>query len=101
MVDSYAPIYEATYGVVFFGTPHGGGNNAKVGSLAARIARRLAGRGDNNFMEALKKNSYYGEQNRDDFQHRAKDFSYLTFFEANPTRRFQVGLELHDSMIMN
>lgn len=52
-------------------------------------------------MEALKKNSYYGEQNRDDFLHRAKDFSYLTFFEANPTKRFKVRLSLPESSVVH
>jgi hypothetical protein len=100
LVDTYAPIYGATYGIVFFGTPHGGGNNAKVGSLAASIARKVVGKSDNNFMEALKKNSYYGEQNRDDFLHRAKDFSFLTFYESNPTRKFKVRLELSVSLMI-
>lgn len=52
-------------------------------------------------MEALKKNSYYGEQNRDDFLHRAKDFSYLTFYEANPTKKFKVCLSLPESLVMH
>jgi hypothetical protein len=80
--------------VVFFGTPHGGGNNAKVGSLAADIAKFVANREDNSLMEALKKNSFYGEQNRDNFMQRAKDFTFLTFYEANPTTKFKVGLML-------
>jgi hypothetical protein len=92
LVDRYAPIYEATYGIVFFGTPHGGGNNAKAGSLAADIARFLASRGANSFMEALKKNSFYGEQNRDDFLQLAKDFVFLTFYEANRTKKLNVRL---------
>jgi hypothetical protein len=91
LADTYAQIDKATYGIVFFGTPHGGGNNAKVGSLAADIAKFLAHRDDNSFMEALKKNSFYGEQNRDDFLHLAKDFAFLSFYEANPTRKFKVG----------
>jgi hypothetical protein len=51
-------------------------------------------------MEALKKNSFYGEQNRDDFLHRAKDFAFLSFYEANPTRKFKVRKERLDSYNM-
>ena len=79
--------------MVFFATPHGGGNNAKVGSLAADIAKFLANKEDNSFMEALKKNSFYGEQNRDDFLQRANDFTFLTFYEANVTKKLKVRLE--------
>jgi len=78
--------------VVFFATPHCGGNNAKVGSLAADIAKFLANKEDNSFMEALK-NSFYGEQNRDDFLQLTNDFTFLTFYEANPTKKLKVRLE--------
>lgn len=77
--------------MVFFGTPHGGGNNAQVGSLAAKIAKSLASKKDNNFLEALKKNSFYSEQNRDDFMHIAKKFAFLTFYESNPTIKLKVS----------
>ena len=83
---------------MFFGTPHGGGNNAKVGSLAADIAKFLARREDNSFMEALKKNSFYSEQNRDDFLQLAKDFAFLTFYESKPTIKFKVCLVYRESL---
>jgi hypothetical protein len=35
--------YTATKSIIFFGTPHGGGNKASVGGMAAGFARSSLG----------------------------------------------------------
>jgi hypothetical protein len=91
--DKYELINKATYGIVFFGTPHGGGNYARFGDVVARIAGAL--RPSNSFMHALKKSDFYAEQNRDDFLQRAKDFAFLTFFETIPMNGVMVRSSSH------
>ena len=69
---------------MFFGTPHGGGNRAPVGDVAFSIARFLyGGKEKNSFMEALEGKSFFAELNRDDFLERARDFSFVSFYETN------------------
>jgi hypothetical protein len=41
--STYEPIKSCTHGLVFFGTPHRGGNNAAFGQMAANIAKFLTG----------------------------------------------------------
>ena len=59
--DSYKSIREATYGIAFFGTPHQGGNFAKLGDIAASITRGVLRNPSNTFMEALKKDSLFSD----------------------------------------
>ncbi|KAA6415622.1 MAG: hypothetical protein FRX48_00338 [Lasallia pustulata] len=69
--DSYKSIREATYGIAFFGTPHQGGNFAKLGDIAASIIRGTL------FSDALV----------GDFRHQLEDYHVLSFFETLPMGR--------------
>jgi hypothetical protein len=53
--DKYNSIRNATYGIAFFGTPHRGGNHAKLGDIVARVWGGVVREPRNDFMEALKK----------------------------------------------
>lgn len=85
------PLYKATYGIIFFGTPHGGGNNVKAGQLAASIARFLWHKPKNSMLEALQGSSFFAEQNKDDFIQRAKDFAFVSFYETLPFKGTMVS----------
>lgn len=39
LTEKYTTIRQTTYGISFFGTPHQGGNFAKLGDIAASIVR--------------------------------------------------------------
>ena len=82
--DSYKAIRGATYGIAFFGTPHQGGNFAKLGDIAASIVRGVIRNPKNTFMEVLKKDSLFSDALVDDFRHQLEDYHILSFFETLP-----------------
>jgi hypothetical protein len=82
--DTYKAIRDAAYGIAFFGTPHQGGNLAKLWDIAASIVRGVLRNPKNTFMEALKKNSLFSDTLVDDFRHQQEDFYVLSFFETLP-----------------
>ncbi|KAA6410460.1 MAG: hypothetical protein FRX48_05882 [Lasallia pustulata] len=85
--DSYKSIREATYGIAFFGTPHQGGNFAKLGDIAASIIRGVLRNPSSTFMEALKKDSLFSDTLVGDFRHQLEDYHVLSFFETLPMGR--------------
>jgi triacylglycerol esterase/lipase EstA (alpha/beta hydrolase family) len=80
--DTYKTIRDATYGIAFFGTPHQGGNFAKLGDIAASIVRGVLRNPKNTFMEALKKDSLFSDNLVDDFRHQLEDYYVLSFYET-------------------
>ncbi|KAH7336682.1 hypothetical protein BKA65DRAFT_38167 [Rhexocercosporidium sp. MPI-PUGE-AT-0058] len=85
--DSYKAIRDATYGIAFFGTPHQGGNFARLGDIAASIVRGVCRSPMNTFMEALKKDSLFSDTLVDDFRHQLEDYHVLSFYETLPMGR--------------
>ena len=73
------------YGIVFFGTPHQGGNHARAGDVVARIARAILRTENNSLVEALKKDSFFSDIGRKDFEEGVEDFYYISFYEDKPT----------------
>jgi hypothetical protein len=86
--DLYKSIREATYGIAFFGTPHQGGNLARLGDIASTIVRSVLRNPSNSFMEALKKDSAFVESLQSDFQHQLDDYKVLSFYETLPMGKF-------------
>ena len=97
--DSYKSIREATYGIVFFGTPHQGGNFAKLGDIAASITRGVLRNPSNSFMEALKKDSMFSDTLVGDFRHQLEDYHVLSFFETLPMGK--LGLVRTEACILD
>lgn len=87
--DYYESIHNATRGVVFFGTPHRGGNLATLGDLMARICRVVSGDVRNNIMEALRTDSMFAGDINKDFARRAMalELRVLNFIENLPITR--------------
>ncbi|MCJ1243623.1 hypothetical protein MMC30_000820, partial [Trapelia coarctata] len=85
--DTYKAIREATFGIAFFGTPHQGGELAKLGDIAASIMRAVFRNPKNTFLEALKKNSIFSNGVIDDFRHQLEDYYIVSFYE---TRRMAI-----------
>jgi protein SERAC1 len=85
-VEEDKSLYESTYGLVFFATPHGGGQHVKFAAVVSSIARAVFNKPSNDILTALKKNDFYSKQNRADFLPRTKDFDFISFYETKPTR---------------
>ncbi|KAK5735538.1 hypothetical protein LTR17_008071 [Elasticomyces elasticus] len=83
--DLYASIRRATYGLVFFGTPHRGGEHVPLGKLAARIVRAVYRNPNNSFLEALEKDSIFADSIAQDFCNVAESFKVVSFYENRPT----------------
>ena len=86
--DFYKSIREGTYGIAFFGTPHQGGNFAKLGDIAASIVRGILRNPLNTLMEALKKDSLFSDNLVEDFRHSLEDYYVVSFFETLPMGQF-------------
>lgn len=87
---SYEEIWQSTFGLVFFGTPHRGGNRASLGDRIANLVRALAGSPNNTFMEALKAESLFLGTLTDDFRQLLEQFRILSFYETRPLGRFGI-----------
>lgn len=83
--ETYKKIWASTFGIVFFGTPHRGGNKIGVGSVAAGVARAVLGNPSNGFLKTLRCESEVLDAINDDFRRCLEDFQYISFFE---TRNF-------------
>ncbi len=85
--ETYSSIRDATYGIAFFGTPHQGGNGAKLGQIAATIAGAFLRNPKNTFLEALKKDSLFANDLIKDFRHQLEDYYVLSFHETLPYKK--------------
>lgn len=85
----YTCIKASTHGLVFFGTPHSGGNRASVADSAAKLCSALTGHGKNSLLETLEEDSLLNEISKDHFRPQIGDYDVLTFME---TRMMEVRL---------
>jgi hypothetical protein len=85
--DTYHNIRAATFGLVFFATPHRGGNHAKLGDIVASITTTVLNNPSNTFMDHLQKDSFLSEDLQHLFKHQVENYHILSFYET-----------LHDSV---
>ena len=78
----FESIRRITYGIVFFATPHRGGNGATIGQVAANVARIVTGSDRNDLVKSLQKNSPFLAHLTADFKHISDDYSYLSIVES-------------------
>ena len=74
-----------SYGLVFFGTPHGGpGEDWKIvfGKASVRIAQSLPGVQSNDIMEALKHGSLFSDALQSQWRHQLNQYQIVTFYEG-------------------
>ncbi|KAF5136286.1 hypothetical protein E5D57_000046 [Metarhizium anisopliae] len=79
---SYRPIVEATRLLVFFATPHQGGNYATVGDIVAKIVRISMVKPSNDLLEALKKNSNEATKRSEQSRHVYEKCLVVNFVEG-------------------
>lgn len=79
------PLYKclkaSTCGLVFFATPHRGGEGAGVAKAAADICSAFTGQPRNKLLESLKSKSLITELSSDQFRHQLDDFEVLSLIE--------------------
>ena len=81
----YNDIQKATYGLIFFGTPHGGSGSGwqiMVGKSVVRIAQSVRGRGQDDIMEALKQGSLFSDSLQNQWRHQLDHYKIVTFYEG-------------------
>jgi hypothetical protein len=88
----YGDIKASTRCLVFFGTPHRGGNNVGLGKVASNIVTAISGGVNNNLLDYLAKDSLLTEYTNDDFRHQWTDYEVVTFFEKQPTKLKGAGV---------
>ena len=85
----YRCLKASTQGLVFFATPHRGGENAGVAKFAANFYSTFTGQPRNDLLDSLKERSLITELSSDQFRHQLNDYEVLSFIE---TRKMSVKI---------
>jgi hypothetical protein len=88
--ETHKIIVESTRLLVFFATPHQGGNHASVGDVAAAIARGALRSSRNDLIEALKNSSNDSVRRSEQFRHLTEKFLVVSFFEGQSYKKLGV-----------
>ena len=90
-----------SYGLVFFGTPHGGPSDdwkIGLGKASVKIAQSLPGITSNDIMEALKKGSLFSDALQNQWRHQLDRYQIVTFYEGIGTVSVSIIID-HDSVL--
>ncbi|EXM12764.1 hypothetical protein FOTG_18754 [Fusarium oxysporum f. sp. vasinfectum 25433] len=80
---TYKSIVEATRLLVFFATPHQGGNYASLGDIVAKIVRTGMSKPRNDLLDALKENSDKATQRFEQARHLPERCLVVSFYEGD------------------
>lgn len=83
--ELYGAIPKATIGLMFFGTPHGGGNRAAAAERVCTIISVFTGEPRNSLLATLRDGSLYNEATTDDFNPQMANYDVVSFFEERKT----------------
>ncbi|KAF3936563.1 Ankyrin-1 [Dactylella cylindrospora] len=83
--NKYRDIKDSCFGLIFFATPHQGGNHANLGKIARNIILAFTGDPKNPLIDALQKNSHFTEEQAETFRHQFEDYRILSFVETLKT----------------
>ncbi|KAJ0119942.1 hypothetical protein J7T55_000792 [Diaporthe amygdali] len=85
----YAYIEQSVKGLVFFGTPHEGGNlkdaKVKLGFTAASIAQSLGLEPNESIVQALRPGSLFSDFLKEAFRHQLENYNIVSFWEKEGT----------------
>jgi len=78
----YTHIRDAVKGLVFFGTPHNGGNKTllKIGGVVAKIANDLGFQKGDDVLETLKEGSIFTDIMREHWRHQLLRYDIISFW---------------------
>lgn len=88
MEPRYQSIYDATLGLVFFGTPHRGSEKAVYGKVLANVAQTVAHRPKASLLSALQTNSDVFLRLTTDFRFQLRRYQVVSFYEQRPMKVF-------------
>jgi len=79
----YELLHQSTSGLVFFGTPHEGGDKTLVslGNLATRVAQHMFRQPPSDIIEALKDGSLFADVLQDNWRHQLTRYKIVFFYE--------------------
>ncbi|SPJ79161.1 uncharacterized protein FTOL_07552 [Fusarium torulosum] len=80
---TYKSIVEATRLLVFFATPHQGGNYASLGDIVAKIVRTSMSKPRNDLLDALKEDSDQAAQRFEQARHLLERCLVVSFYEGD------------------
>lgn len=83
--EKYDSIRKNTYALMFFGTPHAGGNRAGFAKHLANMFSVVTGEPRNNLLETLNRGSLFNETTSDDFTVQLNDYKVISYFEMRKT----------------
>ena len=81
----YRCLKASTQALVFFATPHRGGEGAGVAETIANVYSALSGDPRNTLLESLKNKSLITELSSDQFRHQLNDYEVLSLIERRRT----------------
>lgn len=84
VVPRYKSIREATYGIVFFSTPHQAGEPGSLGKIASKIAQATMPDPRNSFLDALENDSLFTNTTFEDFRSQLEECTVISFYETQP-----------------
>ena len=97
--QKYKCIKASTYGIVFFATPHSGGNGAGIAESAAKFCSALTGQTRNSLLQTLTKHSLLNEVSTDQFRPQLNDYEVLTYIETLKMNVKNLRYLPHTSMV--
>jgi len=82
--EQYTHIKDATKGLVFFATPHRGGNQTSVdiGGVVAKIATHLGFQKGDDLVETLNAGSMFTDMMREHWRHQLLNYGIVSFWGA-------------------
>lgn len=83
--DRYLDIVTSTAGIVFFGTPHRGGNGASIADFASRALASCTGDSPSTLLPALRKKSIFSSTLSEQFHTMSHNYRFISFFEQLPS----------------
>jgi hypothetical protein len=79
---TYRPIVDATRLLVFFATPHQGGNYASFGDIVAKVVRASTRNPSNDLLNNLKRDSDMSHDRFRQFRHQQDKYLVVSFSEG-------------------
>ncbi len=78
-------IPRCSVGLVFFGTPHGGGDRSlvNIGSAAAKVARYVGAQKNRDFAKTLQSGSLFTDIHQRLFKNQKLDHPIISFWEGD------------------
>lgn len=82
--ENYGSIKDATKGLMFFATPHNGGDwkLVSLGGMAAKIATSIGFQNGEDVLETLKTGSLFSEIMQEQWRHRLLEYNIVSFWGA-------------------